>query len=414
MVVRVSDEKVRETAASEAKRATDAGFGSIALSNFDLTPGMGLIVSTIVEQYSAWKGNIDKQKDTLTSIISDIEHEETKIENEGLPKLEREEISLLGEADRDFEDTNQYKQNRAEYNAAMGRFERLRMLNNTVYPRNFPPNWLYYSGLVLIGLGDMYINYGVFLSKFDTAIALIVTIFVGFVVAATSHVHGKYLKQYKVISQSIDDLDKRKTKDEIRVVRIATGAFLICMAAIFWARYDYFVQGSGLEFSLGNLLFVLLRIAPTLFFNFLIWFVGATLSFCVHERVPGLRETRRRCVELDAEVAALKLELESRKRVIKNNYRAEIKAVEGRRSECQTNLTNLNAAKGQLEKLNANYRSQIAKQGSSILRNYAEILCAKIVQIEHDPSAIVFISPRRGRLTMLEFSACDFSVPMDD
>jgi hypothetical protein len=410
LVVRISEDQLREAAQSEAKRATNGGTGSITLSNLELTPGMSGIDASVSEQYSAWKGNVDKHFATLNSVISDIRHEANKIKDENLPEVETAKAKLLARADRDFEDTVNYKQNREEYNGTKGRFERLRMLNNNVSPKRRAKSF-YVLALILVGLGDMYINYGVFLSKFETAIAIIVTAFVGFVFAVASHVHGKMLKQYKSLSQNIEDIDEKEKQGEVRVFWIATSVLFVCLAAILWARSDYFMQGSGLDFSLENLPFVFSRIGPTAFFNFLIWFVGSTISFWYHERVPGLRETHARWVELDANLDELRVKLKDDKRKIEVKHEVEGKALEGRLAECEGQLTNLNASKEQLGKLDQNFLVQISAQRASLLRKYAQALCAQIVEIEHDPSSMVLVSPRRGRLTLSEFEASDFQAP---
>ena len=412
VVVRISEQMLRETAGHEAKRVLESGLGAITLTPHELSPGMTRIAAEMSEQYAAWKGNVTKHLASLNGVISDIESEANKIEHADIPSLETDKNRELIFADQKFESSAAYSHNREEYEAEKGRFEKLRTYNKQNFPKRVNL-LLYWLVLFAVGFGDMYINYQVFLSKFELAIAIIITAIIGGLVAVISHVHGKYFRQRKLLfSLDVDVAERKELKTE---VVIATIVFIGLLGFIFWARYSYFSQGSGLDFSSGGLLsteFILSRIGPTIFFNLLVWFAGSVIAFFAHERVPGLRETYMRWRQLDAALGEMQKDLDEQKTTIERKFDIERQALEGRLAECQARLTNLRASKEQLNNLDQNYTTQIMAQGSALLRKYAELLCAQITRVEGDASSVAFISPKRGRLSMLEFEATEFAIPL--
>jgi hypothetical protein len=404
----VSDGLIRSSAETEAKRIVEGGHGAIALSVADLTPGMSRLGDQISEQYSTLKGELEKQVTTLTIIIEDLEEEADNIEHRQLPGLDFSKSNALADADHKFETGTTYVQNRDEYTAERDRFERLRMYNKNSFPRLLNP-FLYWTTLFAIGIGDMVVNYNVFLAKFELLIAILLTAIVGYIVAVTSHVHGKYFKQRKLLfTLDVDAIDRSHIRRELVIV---TGFFIACLVFIFWARYSYFAQGAGLDLSSDGLLsiqFIASRVAPTIFFNLIVWFVGALVSFFAHERVPELRETFIKWKKLDAELDVMKGQLAKQKDEIERTYDAEKLAFEGRLAECKSKLVNLNSLRDQCTKLKQNYEGQLASQFSKIMKQYVGTFCARVQALEKDTSAVTFISPRRGKLSMPEFEASEF------
>lgn len=403
----ISDRTLEDIAQAEAKKAVDSGMGTIALTTNDLTPGMERVSTLLTEATPIWKVDFEKNKGQLDLVISDIEQEIEELQQRQIPALEIDKSTQLSAADHELETSTAYTHNREQYTVERGRFERLRTYNKGNYPRNVN-RVLYWSVLFLIGVGDMIVNYNVLLSKFELAYAVIATLIIAYIVAVTSHVHGRYFKQRKFLfSHETDAADRKGKKKELAIVTVF---FACCMVFIVWARYSYFAAGSGLDMSgLLSAQFIMSRIAPTLFFNLVVWFVGALIAFWAHERVPDLREVFLTWKRLDAELEEMRNALTDRKRAIERTFETEKNAAQARLAECKARTTALRATRTEMVDLDANYRSQMATQGVALMRRYAALLCAQIVKWEGDPSAVAFASPRRGRLSMLEFEATEFA-----
>jgi hypothetical protein len=404
-----SDSELQEAARSEAKRAVDAGLGLINLTADDLTPGMDLIANRITAQNNDWNTDLERNISSLDSAINDIENETDELRRSEIPNLTAALNSALKDADRDFETSQAYVQNREQHRAEKGRFEYLRGYNRGNFPKTVS-NVLYWALLGIIGFGDMAVNYSVFLSKFEVIIALCFTIIIGGIVAVTSHIHGKYFKQRKLLfSEDFDDADR---KGFVREVLAVTIAFVVCLGVIFWARYSYFAAGAGLDFTSDGLLsaqFVFSKVGPTLFFNLGVWFIGAVISFIFHERVPGLREAHVAFTRLDSDLARLREGLDVRKAALRRTYENDMRARASRLAECQARAKGLAGIREQLDDMNKNRKVQMTAQIAPLLHRYAEFLCSHIVTLEGDASAIAFASSHRGKLSMLEFAAGAFS-----
>jgi hypothetical protein len=406
----VSDRNLQDAAQAEAKRSVESGLGTLSLTVNNLTPGMDRVASELSKQYDNWRAEFDRHKSDLDTAIDGMEREIEHIQHAEIPELNTGKLAALLKADQDLERSTAYTQNREQHSAEKGRFERLRTFNRGNFPRNVNPI-LYGVILFAIGVGDMVVNYNVFLSKFEILIALFFTVIVGAIVAATSHVHGKYFKQRKLLfTLESDDTDRKGIHRELMWM---TGAFLVALAFIFWARYSYFASGAGLDFSSDGLLsmeFIISKVSPTIFFNLGVWFVGAVLAFVLHERVPGLREAYVSWKRLDAELEEMREKVKSKKRDTERTFDNEIAASGARLAQCNGRVTELRATRDKLVDAGKNLRMQFTSQGSTLMKRYVGLLCAHIVAIEGDASGMAFVSPNRGRISMPEFEASDFSI----
>jgi hypothetical protein len=404
----ISDRYLQDAARSEAKRAVEAGLGTMVLSGNELTAGMNRLCPELSKPYEDWKAEADKHKVAIDSAIAGLEQEADDVQHHVIPDLRAAKASELARVNRDFEMSSAYSQNREKHKAAKDRFERLRMYNNNAFPKPIA-GYVYWPLLLILGVGDCLVNYFVLITKFELVVALVITLLIAVVVAAASHVHGKYLKQRNLLfSLEIFESDRR---DRRRRVFWMAFAFIIVLAFVFWARYSYFAAGASVDWSSDALFdpaFVMSKVGPTLFLNILIWFVGVVWSFIAHEKVPGITEAFKQWKEADAELDEMRSSLAGKKQEIERTYENELLAAANRLNECRTRLSGLKSVLGQLSSLAEGYASQVSASGNGILRQYASFLCAELMRLEKDASAIVFVSQRRGRLSIPEFEASDF------
>src|SRR4051794_9391053 len=118
--IQVSDRAMEDAAQSEARRAADSGLGSLTLTATELTPGMSRLSSNITNQYSTWKGDLDRQKSALGSVLTDIEREIDELENADIPELRLDKSVAVSRAEHDLEESKPYVQNREQYNVEKG------------------------------------------------------------------------------------------------------------------------------------------------------------------------------------------------------------------------------------------------------------------------------------------------------
>jgi hypothetical protein len=177
------------------------------------------------------------------------------------------------------------------------RFEQLRTLNGGGFPLNLAPVF-YLVPLILLGVGEWYVNYSTFAAKLVPAFAIAATLVVAAVFAATSHVHGAFIKQ---ISELINpSVPYHHVRDRKIIFVLMTVVLLLALGAIIWLRYIAISEQLGLSEVTGSNVFggastskVWSLLLPTVVLNIAIWGVGTFYSWWFHERVPELRECYR-------------------------------------------------------------------------------------------------------------------------
>jgi hypothetical protein len=196
-----------------------------------------------------------------------------------------------------------------EYNAAQVSLEELRAVNGGMYPKNISPV-LYSIPLIILGIGEWYVNYSTFAVFFVPAIAIVVTIGTAIIFAIASHVHGCYIKQLgEILHPSVD---YRQFIDRKIALILATIALLVAFALVLWVRYEVLSEQFGVTQGGPNIFGatsdskIFSKLAQTAGLNFGIWALGTLYAWELSERVPNLRDTYRTWRRLHKKLDKLK------------------------------------------------------------------------------------------------------------
>jgi hypothetical protein len=188
---------------------------------------------------------------------------------------------------------------------ANANYERLKTFNDGQDAKNRPA-WILWIFLLSLGVAEWFVNYESFLNKFIPLVAIASTLIVAAIVAVNSDHVGRHLKQ----SRSARAANMKLSSGPLW---ISSGAFLVALALIFWARYSYYAEIYGLGADAltldtqGVLWEVAGLIAPTLFLNLMIWGVGVIVALAFYEKVPELREEFQKMKTEEAEKLIEKL-----------------------------------------------------------------------------------------------------------
>jgi len=397
--ISVGDTELKSRATSEADSAIRSSDSSWSLTNEDLTPTMALIVSETKASHQKWLGSCDRLLTTLRVAGNGLESEIQTLDRGFRNQLDRDRTAKLEREDQVFAATPAYTRNRQEFNAAQNRFELLRGYNNGQYARAISPIF-YWPLIFAVGAGDTFINYPIFQSIFEVPIALLMTGFVAIVVAGASHVHGVYLKQHS-LTFLLGDEGKKSAS---RVALIATFALLIVFGFVAWVRFSFFSRGGTLPDW-----FMVSRVAPSLFFNIVVWFIGCVLSYFLHERVPDLRETQSRVKVLDNAFKKLSAPVKARKLDIDREATEKNTANNQRIAECGRGLLRLNELITKIETEKINRTRQLSANVEVALRKYASIFCKRIAD-NPDATSFGLKSPKRGDISLNDFETGGFGI----
>lgn len=209
------------------------------------------------------------------------------------------------------------------------RFEQLRTLNGGGFPLNLPP-LVYLIPLFLLGVGEWYVNYATFAAKLVPAFAIAATLVVAAVFAATSHVHGAFIKQISELMNP--SVEYHHVRDRKIIFVIMTIVLLMALGAIVWLRYIAIADQLGLSAITGSSVFggaaaskVWSLLLPTIVLNVAIWGVGTFYSWWFHERIPELRECYRQLLATERRIERSKRLYEREVRRIAAGYDRERK-----------------------------------------------------------------------------------------
>lgn len=180
--------------------------------------------------------------------------------------------------------------------AAQNRLEELRAINEGDYPKNISPV-LYIIPLLLLGVGEWYVNYTTFAYSFVPAIAIVATIITAVVFASASHVHGSFIKQLgEILHPSVN---YRKFIDKKIIVVLVTLLLLLFFGIILWLRYEALARQLGLGGGASNAFGeagsskATSKLMQTAGLNFGIWALGTLYAWALSEKVPALRAIYR-------------------------------------------------------------------------------------------------------------------------
>lgn len=154
------------------------------------------------------------------------------------------------------------------------------------------PGFLYFGMIVFIGIFEAFINFEAFsaLAFMTPAVALGSTVVIAVLLAMSSHLHGKFLKeiQYRFGDQNKDG-DRGAA---LRMFSIATLGLSIVLGAVWYARANY-LSDIILETSVigGTPPSWLATVGGSLLLNLGVWVAGVILSFQMHDPDPDFPDS---------------------------------------------------------------------------------------------------------------------------
>lgn len=268
----------------------------------------------------------------VLDMLGDFEKAVSDFENAIKPRLS--EIEALDNLDREIADLERqsketeerieakYRAN-AKYAQVAQEMEHTKALYEERYrehgqrkAKDFPL-WAYIPILIAIGCVEWLVNYEAFLENFGApAMAAGFTIIVALVVAAASHEHGTLLKQREhFFGEAVEQ--KHRTWKLIWVGFVTLG-LLAAFGFVGWNRYNWAVDvmlqlggnkiviggGAGLpQIDIGQ------KVTMSIIANVLVWLLGATIAYWVHDVDPEFTDRWRRAKK------ANKVYLKWRKRI---------------------------------------------------------------------------------------------------
>jgi hypothetical protein len=234
-----------------------------------------------------------------------------------------------------------YAQAKENQNRLKESYERMYRAEGQREAKDFSPI-LYFTILIIIGAVEWMINYSSFLEFYSVpAMAAGFTFAVALAVACTSHWHGTRLKGKGHYFG--DHVDLGEKKKEILAITIATAALIIAISYVGWVRYSWaidLVTQLGVNPNIAieqdnNLpsINVGQKVIVSLIANLLVWFIGATLAYTVHDKNPAFTEKFREFKaankhylpfrkRIDAEIYQLRARLEKDITELKNTAQA--------------------------------------------------------------------------------------------
>lgn len=268
-------------------------------------------------------------------------------------ELDRRERSEIDAVWSRYNEIDRHKNLAQKRDAQRQRFEQLRQLNGGGFPLNLSPV-LYVVPLILLGVGEWYVNYSTFAAKLVPAFAIAATLVVAAVFAATSHVHGAFIKQISELMNP--SVEYHHVRDRKIIFAIMTIVLLLALGAIVWLRYIAIAEQLGLSEVTGSNVFggasaskVWSLLLPTIVLNIAIWGVGTFYSWWFHERIPELRECYRQMLATERRIERSKRTYERDAKRISATYDRERKNNEVVKREEDGLLDEVRAAIGRLE-----------------------------------------------------------------
>jgi hypothetical protein len=287
-------------------------------------------------------------QETERQLAADLEERRGAYPDE-LERRERSEIDAIWARYNEIDRNKNLTQKRS---AQRHRFEQLRTLNGGSFPLNLSPV-LYVVPLILLGVGEWYVNYSTFAAKLVPAFAIAATLLVAAVFAATSHVHGAFIKQISELMNP--SVEYHHVRDRKIIFSIMTIVMLLALGAIVWLRYIAIAEQLGLSEITGSNVFggasatkVWSLLLPTVVLNIAIWGVGTFYSWWFHERIPELRECYRQMLATERRIERSKRPSEREVKRISAAYDRERKNNEVVKREEDGLLDEVRAAIGRL------------------------------------------------------------------
>jgi hypothetical protein len=267
-------------------------------------------------------------------------------------ELDRRERADIDAVWARYNEVDRHKNLTQKRDAQRQRFEQLRQLNGGSFPLNLSPV-LYVIPLILLGVGEWYVNYATFAAKLVPAFAIAATLLVAAVFAATSHVHGAFIKQISELMNP--SVEYHHVRDRKIIFVIMTIVLLLALGAIVWLRYIAISEQLGLSEVTASNVFggasatkVWSLLLPTVVLNIAIWGVGTFYSWWFHERIPELRECYRQMLATEHRIERSKRPYERDVKRVSATYDRERKNNDVVRREEDGLLDEVRAAIGRL------------------------------------------------------------------
>jgi len=409
----VREDDIRRTAEREALIAAHSGNGTYAVDSESCTPRMRELAESISEPRIRWNTEYNNQtvairatRDPLQTDVNDRRVNEPR-------RIEAARDDRITEVQKTLEGSTAFRNNREKYRNTRDLFEALRALNGGKHPKRVS-RFAYVFVLLLVGIGEWFINYQTFLDKFPPILAVCATVFVAIIVAVASHYHGLYFKQYHyLIRQNTNSGDRASQRRFLAFISFWLVAVLVF---VFWARFTFLSEKLGIDIFSANHFgdkgtsLLLAEVGPTMFFNGMIWFIGVILSWSLHERVPGLREANTELRRLDREKDVLSHVVQGEIEAAKQKYETDMSASKNLVKEGERLAAELTKAETELLDVNDNYSKQHQKRLAVVLSQYAQAFAEAVVNLEKDGSVLVLEKPNKDTLTLSQFSAVRFEL----
>jgi hypothetical protein len=233
--------------------------------------------------------------------------------------------------------------------ASQNRLEELRAVNNGEFPKNISPV-LYVIPLILLGVGEWYVNYSTFSASFVPAIAIAATLITAVVFATASHIHGSYVKQLgEILHPSVS---YRQFIDKKLILLLVTVILVIFFSIILWLRYDILREQLGLDtvdtnvFGDSGRSRATAKLLQTAGINAGIWALGTVYAWQMAAKVPALRSVYRDWMSHNHKLESMRSPLQKEQarleaglqkslnsnNVIRQEYEGLLKQLEGLKS----------------------------------------------------------------------------------
>jgi hypothetical protein len=206
---------------------------------------------------------------------------ERSISEEEDRRLELKRQAQKSSREKRQADYDRYTEAKHEYTKAKNDYDELRARHRR--EAKLTP-WWYIPVLLLIGLAEVLINFESFsaIKAFTPAIALGVTLVVGFGIASASHLHGTVIRQLESRFGA-----HRKEGDRASAAWMLSMGFLILsvVLGLVWYARNSLLAEQLLENSVigGEAPSALFMIGGSMLGNVLVWLIGIAVAFFTHD-----------------------------------------------------------------------------------------------------------------------------------
>lgn len=258
-----------------------------------LTDHLGKAPVNVTPRMAAWYQHISSERSSaLDEVGAAYEIADPESGAEGVflkrevDKIKEELLEKKRRAEQDFRDNNQnvfaqLSDAQKEHSSCKRAYAELRARHNR--EAKTAPKW-YLFALFIIGIADALINFESFASVrgFSPAIALGVTLVVAIALAASSHMHGTFMAQFRSrFGPHADDGDRGAAW---RMLGLGTLCLGIVLGLVWYARASYFADILAENATIGGDAPSALRVlGGSLSSNLLVWIVGVIIAFLTHD-----------------------------------------------------------------------------------------------------------------------------------